>query len=239
MYNLRVGQVPLVGTLLWCFLLMGHHLDIQDSVRKEILEVIGNERVPCWSDNERLLYTTATLREVQRFSCTTLFGLGNRAMQDLQVRAGRPGHELLLPKDTTVVTNIFAVMRESKEDHKRYCKHNGEDGGEQKTMLVNEADGWYGWPAPDRFDPDANFLRDGKPAESNVAHSIPFGVGPRRCPVQSFVWEWLFTMFGGTMQRLRAEAVQAGADPLPPENEHEMMGASRYPKQYKILFKKI
>lgn len=233
----------MVGTLLWCFLLMAHHKDIQERVRQELLSEIGTERVPSFADNERLLYTTAVLREVQRFTSTTVFGLGYKAQKDLQVRAGRPGFELLIPEGTTVVTNIYAAHHESMDDRKLYCGRGRDkgagDGQKAKTLLVDEAEGWPGWPAPDRFDPDANFLRDGKPAAESVAHLIPFGLGPRRCPAQSFVMNFLFTMFGGTLQRLKVEAEQTDGEPLPSENEHEMMGASRYPKQYTLLFKKI
>ena len=95
-----------------------------------------------------------------------------------------------IPKDTVVLTNLYAVHR-------------------QKNL----------WPAPDRFDPEANFVRrvEFKAAEQKgvsvkqkgssfvevvlTENLVPFGVGRRQCLGESLARQELFLFLVGLLQR--------------------------------------
>ena len=97
-----------------------------------------------------------------------------------------------IPKDALLLTNLYAVHH-------------------QKDL----------WPAPDRFDPEANFLqrRELIAAEKNGAgeerkesravevvrteNLVPFGVGHRQCLGESLARQELFLFLVGLLQRFR------------------------------------
>ena len=55
---------------------------MQDELRKEIFNVIGEENQPSWSDRSEMPYTEATIMEIQRIS-SALFGEYLSTLYDL------------------------------------------------------------------------------------------------------------------------------------------------------------
>ena len=70
-------------------LLLATTPDVQEAVRAEILETIGNERLPALADRARLLYTEAVICEVQRFGSIVPMALAHVASRDPQVLGTR------------------------------------------------------------------------------------------------------------------------------------------------------
>ena len=127
-----------------------------------------------------------------------------------------------IPKDTLVLTNLYAVHR-------------------QKDL----------WPAPDRFDPEANFLRRGesKAADENdesvhqqsgrflevvrTENLVPFGLGRRQCLGESLARQEVFLFLVGLLQRFRV--VPDPSCPLASINSCTW-GVVRKPFPFRVLF---
>ena len=62
------GSETTSTTLRWILLLMCWYPDVQDNVRAELLEQIGPNRLPKYSDREHTPYTEAVLLEAQRYA---------------------------------------------------------------------------------------------------------------------------------------------------------------------------
>nr|ASX93984.1 cytochrome P450 CYP305B1 [Zygaena filipendulae] len=93
------GSQTTSNALLFAFLAALKHPDMQDKVYDEIDRVIG-DRLPCWSDNYSLIYTSAFLLEVQRyFTIAPLVG-PRRVLFDTYVDG------YFIPKETTVMSSI-------------------------------------------------------------------------------------------------------------------------------------
>ncbi|XP_076355447.1 cytochrome P450 2B11-like isoform X2 [Tachypleus tridentatus] len=71
------GTETTSNTLYWGMKLMTLHQDIQDRIYKEIVEVVGKERLPSTADRNNMPYTEAAIMEIQRFSNLVPLGIAH------------------------------------------------------------------------------------------------------------------------------------------------------------------
>ena len=109
------------------------------------------------------------------------------------------------------------------------------------------------WPAPDRFDPEANFVRRGelRAAEKNgvgearkesctvevvrTENLVPFGVGRRQCLGESLARQELFLFLVGLLQQF--QVVPDPSYPLPSIHIGQQ-GLVRRPFPFQVRFEK-
>ncbi|XP_005885532.1 PREDICTED: cytochrome P450 2C42, partial [Myotis brandtii] len=78
-------------------------------VQEEIDRVIGRERSPCMQDRSHMPYTDAMVHEVQRYLNLLPTNLPHAVTCDVKFR------NYLIPKGTTIITNLTSVLRDDKE----------------------------------------------------------------------------------------------------------------------------
>ncbi|XP_014319575.2 cytochrome P450 2C42-like [Myotis lucifugus] len=78
-------------------------------VQEEIDRVIGRERSPCMQDRSHMPYTDAMVHEVQRYINLLPTNLPHAVTCDVNFR------NYLIPKGTTIITNLTSVLRDDKE----------------------------------------------------------------------------------------------------------------------------
>ncbi|XP_028405604.1 steroid 17-alpha-hydroxylase/17,20 lyase-like [Dendronephthya gigantea] len=89
--------------LTWFILFMILHEDIQDKVYKELLDVVGEDRSPCWNDMPNLHYLKSTICEVMRLSAFGPLNVPHKAIRDSMIN----GYHI--PKGTTVIFNFWRI----------------------------------------------------------------------------------------------------------------------------------
>ena len=78
-----------------------YYPDIQEKLRKEVMDVIGPSRQPTLKDRDSLPYLRATLIEIGRFASITPFAIPHKALQTSSIG------QYTIPKDT----EVFLMMR--------------------------------------------------------------------------------------------------------------------------------
>nr|AWM96409.1 cytochrome P450 2K1-like protein [Dugesia japonica] len=89
-------------TLGWSMLFMSRYKDIQKKVYEEILNVIGEERMPTMNDKKSLNYTQAVMDEILRLSSVAPLGIFHRTFNDTSV------DNYFIPKNSLVFANYYA-----------------------------------------------------------------------------------------------------------------------------------
>nr|XP_002125700.2 cytochrome P450 2C42-like isoform X1 [Ciona intestinalis] len=128
-YDLFLGGTETTtGTLRWAILCLLHYPEKQAKLRKEIIQVLGDQEVTILKKHE-MPYASAFIHEVYRFR--TLFPLGLPHKTSHQVILD----SYVIPQGTTVCTNLWAVHNDPKvfdepEEFKpeRHLYGNGEFG---------------------------------------------------------------------------------------------------------------
>ncbi|XP_011662459.2 cytochrome P450 2C15 [Strongylocentrotus purpuratus] len=95
-------------TLLWAFLLMAGHPEVQEKIVAEISSVIGSGATPRYEDRKLMPYTEATLVEVLRYRPIAPIGVPHRATSDLKVK----GYDIV--EDVIIVINILHIHHDPK-----------------------------------------------------------------------------------------------------------------------------
>ena len=195
------GMETTATAVRWALLLMALNPEIQQQVREEILEKIG-DRPPKLSDRQSMHYSEAVLLEVHRFASISSPGLPHRSVAACKIR----GFDI--PENSIVLTNLYVVHHDPSI-----------------------------WPAPDRFDPEANFIRRDKQGAIklvNLEYFIPFGLGKRTCIGESLAKQELWIYFVGILQKFTIAAHPN--HPLPSPHELLNGGVIRAPKLFKLSF---
>ena len=93
------------------FLVMALHPHVMQKAQEELDRVVGNERLPEFSDWDNLPYISALLKELLRWACPGPFGIPKRVTEDDVYKGYR------IPAGATVIENIwwvFSVFRIAK-----------------------------------------------------------------------------------------------------------------------------
>ncbi|KAI0241630.1 Cytochrome P450 2J2 [Lamellibrachia satsuma] len=98
---LHAGSETTSTTLYWAFLFMILNPDIQDKCRQEILQVIGQDRVPGMKDRGTLPFTEAAILEIHRCGSIGPTALAHVVVESITFR----GYDL--PKGTLVLANLY------------------------------------------------------------------------------------------------------------------------------------
>ena len=80
---------------------MALHPEVVRKAQEEIDNIVGTERLPDFSDWDKLPYVSALLRELLRWNCPVPLGVPKRAMED-DVYKG-----YFIPAGATIVENIW------------------------------------------------------------------------------------------------------------------------------------
>ncbi|KTF78369.1 hypothetical protein cypCar_00043767 [Cyprinus carpio] len=99
-------------TIRWGLIFLTQNPDVQERCHKEIVGVLGYDRLPSMEDRDKLPYTYATVHEIQRYGNIVPFGVFHETTQTTKLR----GYDI--PKGTTVFTNLTAIL--SDKDHWKY-----------------------------------------------------------------------------------------------------------------------
>ncbi|KAF7374580.1 hypothetical protein MSAN_00342600 [Mycena sanguinolenta] len=118
---------------------MALYPDIQKKAQTEIDTLIGTDRLPKFEDRLSLLFIEALYRELMRWKPVSPLGLFHASTAD-DVYDG-----YFIPKGTTVISNIWAMTRESI------------------------------YPEPERFNPDRFLTADGKLNDDETVLTFGFG----------------------------------------------------------------
>ncbi|XP_045584454.2 cytochrome P450 2D14 isoform X2 [Procambarus clarkii] len=93
------GMETTSSTLTTAIYLVAKHPAVQERVQQELNTVVGDGRLPSFSDMEKLPYTQATIHEVQRTFNLVLFSLPHAALEDCMLA----GYHI--PKGTVLLAN--------------------------------------------------------------------------------------------------------------------------------------
>ncbi|XP_059516835.1 cytochrome P450 2C19-like [Myotis daubentonii] len=96
-------------TLRYALLLLLKHPEVSAKVQEEIYRVVGREQSPCMQDRSHMPYTDAMVHEVQRHLNLLPTNLPHAVTCDVNFR------NYLIPKGTTIITNLTSVLRDDKE----------------------------------------------------------------------------------------------------------------------------
>ena len=192
--------------LTWSVLYMALHQDVQRRVRAEIAEKLGADRQPSYSDRTRMRYTEAVLNEVMRFCANSPMALPHRARtRDVRVR------DWLLPKDTLVMSNIYAAHQRQIPGRTRSTSIRRPTSRGATRALASSS--------------------TATPSTSSRSRRASGSASARCSRAQE-----LFIFFAGILQRYRI--VPHPAHALPAENEFVFHGLGRNSKPFHVLFVK-
>ncbi|XP_046858200.1 cytochrome P450 1A1-like [Xenia sp. Carnegie-2017] len=91
------------SVITWGLYLLAFHSDIQDQIYEEMMQVLGPDSPPTFSDRHRLPLLWASITETLRYGSIVPLLLPHRATSDAKINGFH------IPKDTTVIVNAFAI----------------------------------------------------------------------------------------------------------------------------------
>ncbi|XP_070534292.1 cytochrome P450 2J2-like [Ptychodera flava] len=95
-------------TLRWALLYFAVFEDVQTKVQKELDDVVGRHRKPCFSDRHNLPYTEAVTLEIHRMASIVPICLPHSTIADTEIM----GHKI--PKDTVLIVNLWSALNDPK-----------------------------------------------------------------------------------------------------------------------------
>ncbi|PBK95476.1 cytochrome P450 [Armillaria gallica] len=100
------GADTILASVLNFFLGMLHAPDVQMKAQEELSRVVGNDRLPTFSDRASLPYIECIVKETLRWEQVTPLGVPHRLMKD-DVYEG-----YFIPKGTTMIPNQYAMSHD-------------------------------------------------------------------------------------------------------------------------------
>nr|XP_055045322.1 cytochrome P450 2B4-like [Misgurnus anguillicaudatus] len=106
------GTDTLATTMRWGLIFLMENPNVQERCHKEIVQVLGYDRLPSMDDRIKLPYTYATVHEIQRCANIVPLGVVHATTQPTKLR----GYDI--PKGTMIMTNLTAIF--SDKEHWKY-----------------------------------------------------------------------------------------------------------------------
>ena len=96
----HVGSQTL-STVEWFFVAMTLFPEIQKKAQKELMAVVGSNRLPEFEDEKSLPYIRALVKECLRWRSVAPLGVPHRVLEDDEYRGYR------IPKGSMVISNLW------------------------------------------------------------------------------------------------------------------------------------
>ncbi|KAJ8336609.1 hypothetical protein SKAU_G00378290 [Synaphobranchus kaupii] len=106
---LFAGTDTTSNTLLFAFLHLMTHPDVQERCQKEIDEVLGEEEQASFEDRHMMPYTQAMIHEAQRVADTVPLSVFHATTKDTRLM----GYDI--PKGTLIIPNLSSVLNEESQ----------------------------------------------------------------------------------------------------------------------------
>ncbi|TBU63498.1 cytochrome P450 [Dichomitus squalens] len=101
------GTLPFTYSLLQAFFLaMSQHPDVVKKAQEELDSVVGNNRLPDFGDQDKLVYLTAIVKETLRWHVVVPFGVPHCTTRDDELRG------YYVPANTVLLPNIWACLHD-------------------------------------------------------------------------------------------------------------------------------
>ncbi|KAH8824536.1 cytochrome P450 [Flagelloscypha sp. PMI_526] len=200
------GVDTTVSNLLSFILCMKVFPHVQEKAQAELDSTIGSSRLPTFEDKASLPYVSALCKELIRFVSVTPIALPHFADgDDIWVNEGK---EYLIPKNSIVLGNVWAMTRDEKTYHD-----------------------------PHTFNPERYLTPDGHPrTDIQDPGDIVFGFRPRHCPGRWMAEDVLFIFVASILATftVRPEEGQEKVESKVPEFEALWKhGLAIYPRDFK------
>nr|XP_055045338.1 cytochrome P450 2J2-like [Misgurnus anguillicaudatus] len=102
------GTDTTATTIRWGLIFLMDNPDVQERCHKEIVQVLGYDRLPTMNDRDKLPYTYATVHEIQRCANIVPLGVFHLTTQPTKLR----GYDI--PKGTMIMTNLTAIFSDKE-----------------------------------------------------------------------------------------------------------------------------
>ncbi|KAH8827295.1 cytochrome P450 [Flagelloscypha sp. PMI_526] len=184
---------------------------IQTKAQEEVDRVVGKSRMPTFADRDNLPYVEAVMYEVLRVAAVVPFGIPHAATADDIWRDESNGKEFLIPKDSVLFANAWAMTRDPK-------------------LYAN----------PMRFTPSRFLNEDGSFNRDAILPDMVYGFRPRTCPGKYVVEDLLFIFAASVLSQFDIRPKGGEKSTLELEGmELDSLwksGLIRYPKEFECEF---
>ncbi|XP_059087176.1 cytochrome P450 2C15-like [Tigriopus californicus] len=103
------GSSTISLTLTWCMLFLSNYPEMQEKIQQEVERVTTGNRLIEFSERSQTPFTEAFIHETQRCADIAPLALFRICMKDTHIKS------YFIPKGTILISNLNAVMRNSKE----------------------------------------------------------------------------------------------------------------------------
>ncbi|KAJ7336385.1 cytochrome P450 [Mycena albidolilacea] len=178
----EAGSHPTTAFLLSLILILAVYPERQERARQEIEAVVGTARLPELEDFKHLPFVEALIKEVIRIRPSFPTGVPHFTTEE--IRAGLSYKNYVVPKDTTIVLNIYSIF------------HNPDIYEDPEVFN------------PERYMQSEHGTRPGM--DTDFRDNFLFGAGRRICPGQSVAQA---TIRLATMRLIWAFSFSSAVDP--------------------------
>jgi cytochrome P450 len=200
------GLMTTTSTLGLLINVLCHNGHVQEKLRQEINDTVGESRSPSLEDREKMPYHMATLLEINRYASVAPLGVPHKSTCDTSLQSH--GTTIPIPAGTEVITHLWSM---------------------------HHSDGFWPRPFefdPSRFlDPRGRLVAADHP---NRKHVMAFGAGHRVCVGEVFAMSRMFLILAHLLQgfRILPEGTLAAQPSCDPRDMR--CGSISLPRKYRV-----